>query len=149
MRAIIQRVEEASVKVDNKTVASIDKGYLILLGVHINDTEDDLAYIFKKTVDLRIFNDEKGLMNMSIEDINGDILVVSQFTLYGDARKGKRPSFSDSADKEKANRLYESYVSLLKTRISNVQTGIFAADMKVSLVNDGPVTIQLDSSKIY
>lgn len=150
MRAVIQRVKRASVTVEEEKIGEISKGFLILLAVHEEDTKEDMDYILKKVSKLRVFEDEEGKMNLSIQDIGGDFLVVSQFTLYGDARRGNRPSFINSAKHEKANKYYEEFVKELRDLIGlKVETGKFAADMQVELINDGPVTIQLDSSKIY
>ncbi|MDO5018264.1 MAG: D-aminoacyl-tRNA deacylase [Lagierella massiliensis] len=150
MRAIIQKVKRAKVTVEDNIIGEIAKGFLVLLAVHENDTEDDLNYILKKVSKLRVFEDENDKMNLSIQDIKGEFLIVSQFTLYGDVRKGNRPSFSESAKLEKANKYYEIFVDRLKRQTGlNVQTGKFQAHMEVELVNDGPVTIQLDSSKLY
>lgn len=149
MRAIVQRVKKASVEIDGQVYSEIDQGLLVLLAVSDQDGEEDLNYIKDKLVNMRIFTDENDKMNLSIKDIDGQILVVSQFTLYGDIRKGRRPSFTQSAKHEKANMLYEAMVESLKSEISIVKTGVFAADMQVSLVNDGPVTIQLDSTRLY
>lgn len=150
MRAVIQRVKRASVTVEHEKISEITKGFLILLAVHEDDTKDDMDYILKKVSKLRVFEDDEGKMNLSIQDIGGEFLVVSQFTLYGDARRGNRPSFIESAKHEKANEYYEEFVKELR-KLTNlkVETGKFAADMQVELINDGPVTIQLDSSKIY
>lgn len=150
MRAIIQRVKNASVKVDNEIIGNISQGFLVFVAVHVDDEEKDIEYIKNKVMNLRVFEDEEGKMNKSIKDIDGEFLVVSQFTLYGDARKGNRPSFINSAKHEKANEYYEKFVELLKMESGlKVETGKFAADMEVGLINDGPVTIQLDSSKMY
>lgn len=149
MRAIIQRVKEAKVEVNDKLVGEINKGFLVFLGISSDDTEDDLDYIERKITNLRIFEDEDGKMNLSIKDIDGEILLVSQFTLYGDARKGNRPSFSTSARPEKATEYYNKLIHRFKDNEIIVETGIFGEDMDVSLINDGPVTIQLDSSKLY
>ena len=145
MIALVQRVSQASVKVDGQTTGSIDQGMLILLGVHRNDGEAEGAWLARKCANLRIFPDEDGKMNRSLVDIDGDALVVSQFTLYGDARKGNRPSYVDSAPPEIAEPLYEAFVGELSSNIGrNVQTGIFGAMMDVHLVNDGPVTIWIE-----
>lgn len=149
MRAIIQRVTKASVKVDNELISEIGNGYLILLAVKETDMDDDLAYIKKKISNLRIFEDEDGRMNLSLKDTGGEILLVSQFTLYGDARKGNRPSFTMSAGLEKANDYYERLRDELIDEGFTVKTGQFQAHMQVSLVNDGPVTIILDSERIF
>ncbi len=146
MRIVVQRVNESNVKVDNKIVGKIDKGFLVLLGIKVTDTKEDVDYLVRKLVNLRIFTDENDKMNLSLKDVNGELLIVSQFTLYGDCKKsGNRPSFSDSAKPEIAIPLYEYFIEECKKQISVVQTGIFGAKMDVSLVNDGPVTIILDS----
>ena len=147
MRAVVQRVSFASVTIEGKVCGSIGKGFLVLLGVHTSDEKADADYIIKKVSGLRVFEDEAGKMNLSLSDVNGEVLVVSQFTLYGDARHGNRPSFIEAALPEKAVPLYEYVVSALKERFT-VATGEFGADMQVSLVNDGPVTILLDSTKM-
>ncbi|MCI9051209.1 MAG: D-tyrosyl-tRNA(Tyr) deacylase [Lachnospiraceae bacterium] len=144
MRAVIQRVSHACVKVETKTIGSIEKGYLILLGVTDSDTKEDVQRIVKKLVNLRIFSDENDKINLSIQDVKGSILVVSQFTLYADCKKGNRPSFVNAASKELANSLYEYFIEECKKTISNVQHGSFGAHMEVSLINDGPFTIILD-----
>lgn len=149
MKAVIQRVEHASVKVDGKIVGSCEQGFLILLGVMSGDDEKEADKIVNKTVNLRIFEDENGKMNLSSLDIGGQMLVVSQFTLCADCTHGRRPSFTPSAPPDEANRLYEYFVRRLKeSGISHVETGVFGADMKVELLNDGPVTIILDSSEL-
>ena len=149
MRAVIQRVSSANVKVDDKTMGKIEGGLLVLLGVGQGDTLKDLDYIFQKTIGLRVFEDDNGKMNLSLVDVGGQLLVVSQFTLYGDVRKGKRPGFGDAAPPEQANEMYELFVQRAKENNLHVQTGVFQADMQVSLVNDGPVTILLDSKKTF
>lgn len=149
MRAVIQRVSQASVSVENKKVGEIGNGILILLGVSGDDKEKDALYLLEKTLNLRIFEDSEEKMNLSLLDAGGELLVVSQFTLYGDARRGRRPSFSQAAAPEKARDLYEFFVSEARKHILNVQTGTFQAMMDVSLVNDGPVTILLDSRKTF
>ena len=149
MRAVVQRVDEASVVVDEKTVGSIEKGLLVLLGVGEEDNEKDLDYLVEKIIGLRIFQDENDKMNLSLIDVKGELLVVSQFTLYGDARKGKRPSFSSSAGPEVGNKYYEEFVNKAKEYGIKTETGLFGAEMKVKLVNNGPVTILLDSKKIF
>ncbi len=146
MRAVIQRVSESSVTVDGKAVGSSQKGYMILLGVVRGDTDENAQLLARKTAALRVFEDENGKMNKSVIDIDGEILAISQFTLCADCRKGNRPSFTDSEEPENAKRLYELYCEELKRNgVRRVEKGIFAADMKVSLVNDGPVTICLDT----
>lgn len=149
MRAIIQRVTKSNLYIDNKLYSSINKGMLVLLAIKKNDECEDLEYIAKKTLGLRIFSDSEDKMNLSIKDIDGEIMIVSQFTLYGDARKGNRPSFTNSADPKKAEYFYEKFIDKIKENIKIVETGVFGADMQIEFVNDGPVTIQLDSSKIY
>lgn len=146
MRAVIQRVERASVEVDGES-SVISRGLLVLLGVGSGDTEQDVFFLKKKIKNLRLFPDEEGKMNRSVEDIGGEILVVSQFTLYGDCRKGNRPSYSRAAQPQEAERLYEMLIEELRTDGLPVKTGTFQALMKVSLVNDGPVTLILDSKK--
>ena len=145
MKAVIQRVSEASVAVDGKTVGSCQRGYLILLGVAQGDTEIDAELLCKKIAALRIFRDENDKMNLSIRDIDGEALVISQFTLLANYRHGNRPDFLASAKPEEANRLYEYFTELLSRELRRVEHGIFGADMKVSLTNDGPVTICMDS----
>jgi D-tyrosyl-tRNA(Tyr) deacylase len=149
MRAVIQRVSKASVVVDGKTVGAIEAGLMVLLGVAQGDDKKEAAYLADKTAGLRIFEDENGKMNRSVEDIGGGILVVSQFTLLGDCRKGRRPGFTDAAPPELADILYAQYVETLTGRGIPVATGVFRADMKVHLVNDGPVTMLLDSRKQF
>lgn len=149
MRAVIQRVSRASVSVDHQIVSSIAKGLLVLLGVGEDDDNSDAVYLAEKTAGLRIFEDDEGKMNLSVSDIGGEILVISQFTLYGDCRKGRRPSFTDAAKPEKAIPLYSDYISALKNMGLKVETGVFQAYMEVELVNDGPVTIMLDSKKLF
>lgn len=149
MRAVIQRVAKAKVEVDEKLISEINQGLMVLVGVTKTDTKEDIEYIASKISNLRIFTDENDKMNLSLKDIGGEILLVSQFTLYGDARKGRRPSFTESASGEFAEEVYESLIKHLRDEGFTVKTGQFGADMQVSLVNDGPVTIQLDSSKIY
>lgn len=149
MRAIIQKVTRASVTVENKLISEIGNGYMVLLAVKENDDKDDLSYIKRKISNLRIFEDNEGKMNLSLKQTGGDILLVSQFTLYGDARKGNRPSFTESAGLEKANNYYEKLRDELIDEGFNVKTGKFQAHMEVSLVNDGPVTIILDSERIF
>ena len=149
MRAVVQRVTKASVSVEGREISHINDGMLVLIGVGQTDTARDVQYIADKLVGLRIFTDSAGKMNLSLSETNGAILAVSQFTLYGDARKGRRPSFSEAALPENAQRLYEDLIEALKARGMTVKIGVFGADMQVSLVNDGPVTILLDSSKLF
>ncbi len=146
MRSVIQRVSHASVSIDGIEKSHIDCGLLILLGIEHDDTEEDMLWLCKKIAVLRIFSDEAGLMNLSIQDIQGEIIVVSQFTLFASTKKGNRPSFIRSARPETAIPLYEKFVETLRQESARpVQTGEFGADMKVSLLNDGPVTILMDS----
>lgn len=145
MRVVIQRVSAASVQVDNETIGQIGAGLVVLLGVAATDTETDAAYLIDKIVGLRIFPDGEGKFDRSVEDVGGSILVVSQFTLYGDCRKGRRPSFSDAAAPDRALPLYEYFVRTLQARQLLVATGKFQASMAVQLTNDGPVTIIIDS----
>ncbi|MEZ4483632.1 MAG: D-aminoacyl-tRNA deacylase [Syntrophotaleaceae bacterium] len=149
MRAVLQRVSHAKVEVAAETVGAIDRGLLVLLGVEQGDVEKDAALLAKKTAELRLFEDEAEKMNLSVEDIGGEVLVVSQFTLAADCRKGRRPGFSGAAPPEIANKLYEHYVALLRQRGLTVATGRFQAMMQVSLTNDGPVTFLLDSNKVF
>ncbi|MDX9917526.1 MAG: D-aminoacyl-tRNA deacylase [Gudongella sp.] len=148
MRAVIQRVTEASVTVSDKIIGEIGIGLLVYLGVGKEDKDEDLNYICEKVSGLRIFEDENEKMNLSVMDVNGDILAISQFTLYGDARKGKRPSFTDSADPQVGEHYYDLFVDKLRERGIKVETGEFGAHMDVKYTNDGPVTIILDSKKI-
>ena len=148
MKAIVQRVSRASVTVDDKKIAWIDSGMLILLGVKKEDSEKESALLAKKTANLRIFGDHEGKMNLSLKDINGQVIVVSQFTLYGNCKKGRRPSFINAALPEKADLLYQHYVQCLQNENVPVQTGQFQAMMQVEIINDGPVTIILDSDEM-
>ncbi len=149
MRAVIQRVKDCSVTVGEDVVGSIRRGLLVYLGVEKNDTESDLQYILDKTVHLRIFEDPQGKMNLSIENTTGEILVVSQFTLCADTRKGRRPSYNNAAEPEKAEAMYRIFVEKLKSGGFTVAEGTFAAKMEVSYTNTGPVTIILDSEKTF
>ena len=149
MRAVVQRVSRAKVTVDGEITGEIAQGILLLLGVAAIDTENDARYLVDKTLNLRIFDDGDGKMNLSVLDIEGGLLVVSQFTLYGDTRRGRRPSYIEAAPPEKANELYELFVSESKKQISNIATGVFQAMMDVELVNDGPVTILIDSERLF
>ncbi len=146
MRAVIQRVNRASVTIDNKVYSQINSGLLVLLGIEDADTSEDVEWLSGKIVNLRIFNDDSGVMNVSVKDVSGDILVVSQFTLHASTKKGNRPSYIKASKPEIAIPLYEKFVQQLKTDLGKeVYTGLFAADMKVELLNDGPVTIIIDT----
>lgn len=146
MRALIQRVLEAKVLVNNEIVGKINQGLLVFLGVGHNDTDKDIQWLASKIVQMRIFSDEEGKMNKSVKDVNGDILVVSQFTLFASTKKGNRPSFTDSAAPDFAKEMYEKFIFQCEGLLQKkVERGIFAADMKVHLINDGPVTIWIDS----
>lgn len=149
MRAVVQRVSEASVRVDGRTTGRIGPGVLVLLGVGRGDADADADVLADKVANLRIFPDDAGQMNRSVLETGGAVLVVSQFTLYGDARKGRRPSFIDAAPPDEANRLYERFVSRVRAAGLAAETGVFQAMMDVSLVNHGPVTILLDSRKAF
>jgi D-tyrosyl-tRNA(Tyr) deacylase len=148
MRAVIQRVTSGNVTVDGNITGSIGKGFVVLLGVSENDTPDDVVYMTDKIINLRIFEDEDEKMNLSLLDIKGELLVVSQFTLYGDCRKGRRPNFMSAARPEKAEALYNDFVKKCREMGVKTETGIFQADMKVGIENDGPVTVIVDSEKI-
>lgn len=146
MRIVLQRVSEASVKIDGSTKGSIDGGLVVLLGIEAADSEVDADWLISKISGLRVFSDSEGKMNLSIQDINGAFLVISQFTLFASTKKGNRPSYIQAARPEQAIPLYEYFVSKLKSETNlKVETGVFGADMKVSLINDGPVTISIDS----
>lgn len=147
MRAVVQRVSRAKVSVNEKTVGTIGAGLLVLLGVSSKDIENDAEYLVEKILNLRVFEDAGAKMNLSLLDVKGDLLVVSQFTLYGDTRRGRRPSFIEAAPPAEANRLYEYFVDRARKHIERVETGKFQTMMNVELVNDGPVTIILDSEK--
>ena len=144
MKFVIQRVKNAQVDIDNKTVGKIDNGFLVLIGITHTDTKEIADYLVKKLINLRVFEDENGKMNLSLNDIKGSLLLVSQFTLYADCSGGNRPSFTEAAKPDLANELYEYIISECKKKVDKVETGIFGADMKVSLLNDGPVTIILE-----
>lgn len=144
MKAVVQRVSEANVKVEGKTVGSIDKGFVVLLGVSNDDNREKADYLIKKITSLRIFRDEADKMNLSLKDVNGEILVISQFTLFADCSRGNRPSFTNAGNPELANELYEYFIKECKKLGFKTEHGIFGADMKVSLTNDGPVTIVLE-----
>jgi len=150
MRAVVQRVTRASVTVDGRVIGAIDRGLLVLLGAGAGDGAEDLKYVVEKIVHLRIFSDEAGKMNRSVLDVGGGVLAVSQFTLYGDARQGRRPGFIGAMEPAAARRLYEeALVALRAAGVVRVEAGEFGADMAVELVNDGPVTILLDSRKLF
>ena len=149
MRCVVQRVTASSVTVEGETVGSIEKGLMVLIGVCTEDTEADLKYMADKVPNLRIFDDENGVMNRSVLDVGGSILAVSQFTLYGDARGGRRPSYIHAAKPEEANALYEKLIAAWRAKGIQVETGRFRTEMAVSLVNDGPVTILMDSTKLF
>lgn len=149
MRAVVQRVSQASVKVNNEIVGEIANGLLVLLGVGKEDDTKDLDYMVEKILGLRIFEDEQGKMNLSLMDIGGEILIISQFTLFGDVKKGKRPSFTTSGDPEIAEKMYMQFIDKCIEKGVSTEKGIFGADMKVNLTNDGPVTILIDSKKTF
>lgn len=146
MRAVLQRVTEASVNISNKLVAEINQGLVILLGIELDDTINDIEWLSAKIAKMRVFSDEEGLMNKSIADIDGEVLLVSQFTLFASTKKGNRPGFTRSAKPDVAIPLYQQFISQLESELGkSIQTGEFGADMKISLVNDGPVTITIDT----
>lgn len=147
MRAVVQRVTSADVKIDGVVNGKIDAGLLVLLGVGNGDDENDMKYVADKIIGLRIFSDENDKMNLSLEDVNGQMLVISQFTLYGDCSHGRRPYFGDAMEPDGANALYEKFVEYVRAKGIHTETGKFGADMKVSLTNDGPVTIIVESKK--
>lgn len=144
MKLVVQRVKNAKVEVKEKVVGKIDKGYMILVGITHEDTKETVEYLAKKVCSLRVFSDENGKMNLNIKDINGEMLIVSQFTLYADCVRGNRPSFTNAAKPEEANMLYEYFCEKVSENGIKVEKGIFGADMQVSLLNDGPVTIILE-----
>ncbi len=148
MRAVVQRVSRASVSVDGEIVGSIGKGLVVLLGVSVRDGEADIRYVVDKTLNMRIFDDDEGTMNLSAKNISAEILVVSQFTLYGDTRRGRRPSYIDAASPDDARKLYDIFVGECRKELGKVETGKFQAMMQVELVNNGPVTIIVDSEKL-
>ncbi|WP_411168078.1 D-aminoacyl-tRNA deacylase [Clostridium sp. MB05] len=149
MRAVVQRVSSSKVEVNNEIVGSINKGINILIGISKDDGEEDLLYIKDKVINLRIFEDENDKMNLSVLDIKGEILAISQFTLYGDCRKGRRPNFMEAEGGERAKILYNKFVELLRETSLKVETGEFGAHMKVDIQNDGPVTLIIDSKKKF
>ncbi len=144
MKIVVQRVKNAEVEVDGKTVGKIEAGFLVLLGVTHQDTKEQADYLVKKLCNLRVFSDENDKMNLSVKDVNGQLLIVSQFTLYADCSNGNRPSFTEAAKPDKANELYEYFCNQCEKNEIHVEKGIFGADMKVSLLNDGPVTIIIE-----
>ncbi len=144
MKLVVQRVKYASVEVDGKIVGEIDKGFLVLIGIKVGDTKEQADYLVKKVCNLRVFSDENGKMNLSLKDVSGQLLIVSQFTLYGNCNDGNRPSFTDSARPEDAIPLYEYFCNECAKKGIEVQKGIFGADMKVQLLNDGPVTLVIE-----
>lgn len=148
MRAVVQRVAQAQVAIEGSTVGSIGRGYLILLGIGHADTAVEALRLWSKIRDLRIFDDEAGKTNLALADVSGDVLVVSQFTLYANCRRGRRPSFTEAAAPARATELYEHFVELVRADVSHVATGRFGADMQVGLVNDGPFTIVLDTDDL-
>lgn len=148
MRAVVQRVLSSSVSIEGKTVGEIGKGLNVLLGISRDDNEEDIKYLKEKILNLRIFEDENGKMNKSLLDVNGELLIVSQFTLYGDCRKGRRPSFIEALSGEEAKKLYDNFVKECTDVLGKVSTGVFGADMCVNIKNDGPVTLLLDSKRI-
>jgi len=147
MKAVIQRVDRANVSINNTIYSQIEKGYLILLGITHNDSEKEIKILANKIVNLRIFSNSEGKFDLSIKDVGGEILIVSQFTLYADTKKGRRPDFTKAARPELAKKLYELFIEEIKNNGINVKTGVFGAEMKVNLVNNGPVTIILDSEE--
>ncbi len=149
MRAVVQRVSRASVTVDGEITGRIERGFLVLLGVAEDDDQDDVIFLAQKIAGLRIFEDQQGKMNLSLDDVGGKLLVVSQFTLLGDCRKGRRPSFLRAANPGKANELYQSFVAEVRGQGIDVETGRFQEHMHVELVNDGPVTLLVDSRKEF
>lgn len=149
MRAVVQRVKASRVEVDNKVIGEIGVGLNVLVGISKEDTKEDLEYIVRKVVGLRIFEDETGKMTHSLEDVNGELLIISQFTLYGDCRKGKRPDFMKAQGGEAAEQLYNELVEAFKKEVKKVETGEFGADMQVYIQNDGPVTLLLESKKDF
>ncbi|MDD6770209.1 MAG: D-aminoacyl-tRNA deacylase [Inconstantimicrobium porci] len=149
MRAVVQRVKESSVKIDGSIVGKINKGFNVLIGISKDDTIDDLKYIKDKIMNLRVFEDENNKMNLSIKDVNGELLIVSQFTLYGDCRKGRRPNFMNALSGDEAEKLYEEFLGMIRQENIVVETGVFGADMEVCIINDGPVTLLIDSKKTF
>ena len=149
MRAVVQRVKSSKVEVDNKVISEIGKGIYLLVGISKEDTKEDIDYIVRKVLGMRIFEDEDERMNFSLQDIEGELLIISQFTLYGDCRKGKRPDFMKAQGGDAARELYNELVEAFRKEIPNLKTGEFGADMKVEIINDGPVTLLLESKKDF
>ncbi len=149
MRAVVQRVSRAGVTVKGNTIASIGPGLAALVGFHAEDGARDLEYIARKMMDLRIFDDDRGMMNRSLHEVDGELLLVSQFTLYGDARKGRRPSYSDAMAPDKAVEIYNDFIVLCRSLHPRVVSGEFGAEMRVEIINEGPVTILLDSGRLF
>ncbi|MEW8956673.1 D-aminoacyl-tRNA deacylase [Clostridium sp.] len=149
MRAVVQRVLNSKVVVEGEVVGEINRGFNVLLGIHKEDTEDDIKYLVDKIINLRVFTDENDKMNLSLLDVKGELLVVSQFTLYGDCRRGRRPSFIEALGGDEAERLYEIFLEKCRESGLKVEKGIFGADMQVSIENDGPVTLLLESKKTF
>ncbi|MCI1944287.1 D-aminoacyl-tRNA deacylase [Clostridium luticellarii] len=149
MRAVIQRVKSSKVEVDGRVIGKIERGLNVLLGISVDDKDEDITYMKDKILNLRIFEDENGKLNKSLLDVKGELLVISQFTLYGDCRKGRRPSFIRALSGDKAQGLYEKFVSECRNSVEKVETGKFGADMMVTIENDGPVTIMADSEKKF
>ncbi|EDS76717.1 D-tyrosyl-tRNA(Tyr) deacylase [Clostridium botulinum C str. Eklund] len=149
MRVIVQRVKESNVSVDGNIIGEIKKGFTVLVGISKGDTIEDVKYLKKKVINLRVFEDENGRLNKSLKDVGGELLIISQFTLYGDCRKGNRPSFIEALGGDDAKKLYLDFIDMCKEEIDNVQTGEFGADMLVSIKNDGPVTLMIDSKKVF
>jgi D-tyrosyl-tRNA(Tyr) deacylase len=149
MRAVVQRVKRSSVKVDNKVVGEINQGFNVLIGISKEDNIEDLKYIKEKIMNLRVFSDENDKMNLTLKDVQGELLIISQFTLYGDCRKGRRPNFMDALGGEAAEELYNEFLKLFNTEDIKVASGIFGADMEVEIINDGPVTLLLESKKTF
>ncbi|MEY8000331.1 D-aminoacyl-tRNA deacylase [Clostridium sp. Mt-5] len=149
MRAVVQRVKSSKVEVDGEIIGEIGRGLNVLLGISVEDNNEDIPYMKDKILNLRIFEDENGKLNKSLLDVKGELLIISQFTLYGDCRKGRRPSFIRALSGDKANDIYERFVRECKNSIDRVQTGKFGADMMVTIENDGPVTIMIDSEKKF
>lgn len=149
MRAVVQRVKYSSVIVEGKKVGEIQKGFNVLLGISKDDTIEDAKYLKDKIVNLRVFEDEDGKLNRSLKEVEGELLIVSQFTLYGDCRKGRRPNFMEALGGEEAEKLYLEFVALCKGEVKKVETGVFGAEMDVDIKNDGPVTLMIDSKKVF